>query len=183
VLRNKRWHNNKGERVNLNQFKMRKRTLVILSLFILCIAVQVKAIDKKHYYHALASGSEPLIDEVLLLLKKEKQSSATFAYQGAMLMKKAGFVKGVKGKVDTFKKGAALLEKEIQQNGNNTEYRFLRLTVQEHAPGILKYNKDIEEDKKVILNNYSKLDSTLKEVITNYAQDSKILSGAELTGK
>lgn len=162
---------------------MRKRTLIILSLLFLCIFTQARAIDKKNYYKVLASGSESLIDEMLQSLDKEKISSSTSAYQGALLMKKAGFVKGVKGKIDTFKKGAALLEKQIQQHASNLEYRFLRLTVQEHAPGILKYNKDIEEDKKLILSNYSKLDATLKEVISNYAQDSKVLSGAELKGK
>jgi hypothetical protein len=162
---------------------MGRRILLMTGLLFLSIFTYAKSIDKKHFYNALSSGSESLIDAMLKELEQEQTSSFISAYQGAMLMKKAGFVKGVKGKVDTFKKGAALLEKEIQKHSNNPEYRFLRLTVQEHAPGILKYNKDIEEDKKLILSNFSTLDATLKEVITHYAQDSKVISSTELSGK
>lgn len=137
-------------------------------------------IDKEVFYKALSSGQEDSIDRALARLQTEKSSPKVNAYKGALTMKKAGFVKGVGGKVKTFKKGAELLEDEIKSNPDNTEFRFLRLTVQEHAPGILKYNKEIDADKQAVVSGYDKLDADLKNVIADYAKDSKVLKGSDL---
>ena len=137
-------------------------------------------IDKEVFYKALSSGQEDSIDRALARLQTEKSSPKVNAYKGALTMKKAGFVKGVGGKVKTFKKGAELLEDEIKSNPDNTEFRFLRLTVQEHAPGILKYNKEIDADKQAVVSGYDKLDADLKTVIADYAKDSKVLKGSDL---
>lgn len=136
--------------------------------------------DRKAYYKALSGGEEAAIDSMLSKLETEKSSSKVNAYKGALIMKKAAFVKGVNGKVKNFKKGANLLENEIRNNPANTEFRFLRLTVQEHAPKILKYNKELDNDKEVIIKGYHKLDSDLKEVIAGYVKDSRILNQSDL---
>lgn len=95
-------------------------------------------------------------------------------------MKKAGFLKGVNNKVKTFKKGAGLLEGEIRIIRDNVEYRFLRLIIQEHAPKILKYNKNLEEDKKVVLTGYEKLDPDLQKIIKNYSASSGVIKKEDL---
>ncbi len=97
-------------------------------------------------------------------------------------MKKAGFEKGVKNKVKTFKQGAKGLEGEIDKNPSNVEYRFLRLTIQEHAPGILKYNKNLNDDKAAVVRGYEKLDVAFKSVVLAYAKNSKVLHESELKG-
>lgn len=158
-----------------------KRTVAFGLLFLLAAAFTAHAqIDKGVYYKALSSGEEASIDKVLAKLENEKSSSKVNAYKGALTMKKAGFVKGVGGKVKTFKRGASLLEDEIKSNPGNTEFRFLRLTVQEHAPGILKYNKEIDADKQAVVSGYDKLDADLKNVIADYAKDSKVLKESDL---
>lgn len=158
-----------------------KRIVAVCLVLLLSVAGQAHAqIDKEVYYKALASGQEESIDKVLAKLDAEKSSSKINAYKGALTMKKAEFVKGVGGKVKTFKKGATLLEEQIKSNPGNTEYRFLRLTVQEHAPGILKYNKEIDADKQAVVSGYDKLDEDLKNVIADYAKDSKVLKGSDL---
>lgn len=158
-----------------------KRTVAFGLLLLLVAAFTAQAqIDKGVYYKALSSGEEASIDKVLARLENEKSSSKVNAYKGALTMKKAGFVKGVGGKVKTFKKGAGLLEDEIKSNPGNTEFRFLRLTVQEHAPGILKYNKEIDADKQAVVSGYDKLDADLKNVIADYAKDSKVLKESDL---
>ena len=158
-----------------------KKSLILIFLCVISLtAFRFTQSDKQAFYKALSSGDEAAIDQKLADLGKEKQSPRINAYTGALTMKKAGFIKGVKGKVKTFKTGAQLLESEIKSNPGNTEYRFLRLTVQEHAPGVLKYNKQLEEDKQAIIAGYDKLDSDLKSVIVNYAKDSKVLSAADL---
>nr|WP_295930178.1 hypothetical protein [uncultured Dyadobacter sp.] len=158
-----------------------KRFLVVsvACLFTMVLTVHAQ-IDKLAYYKALSSGEEESIDKVLARLESEKVSPKVNAYKGALTMKKAGFVKGVGGKVKTFKKGAHLLEDEINSNPGNTEFRFLRLTVQEHAPGILKYNKEIDADKQAVVSGFDKLDADLKTVITDYARDSKVLKESDL---
>lgn len=158
-----------------------KRFLVVCMACLFTMVVTAHAqVDKLAYYKALSSGEEESIDRVLARLESEKASPKVNAYKGALTMKKAGFVKGVGGKVKTFKKGAHLLEDEIKGNPGNTEFRFLRLTVQEHAPGILKYNKEIDADKQAVVSGFEKLDADLKTVITDYARDSKVLKESDL---
>ncbi len=55
-------------------------------------------------------------------------------------------------KYQRFATGKNQLEAAISADPNNAELRFLRLTVQEHAPSFLGYNNALEEDKTAILN-------------------------------
>ena len=137
-------------------------------------------IDKAEYYKALSSGSEATIDLMIQKLEIDSETPMNRAYKGTLLMKKAGFIKVASGKVKLFKKGAGLLEDEIKNNTGNAEFRFLRLSVQEHAPGILKYNKNFDEDKAAVIEAYPKLDPTLKSVISTYAGSSKIIKLSDL---
>lgn len=134
-----------------------------------------KEVDRSEFYKAFSGKTEQELDEMISLLEKEKSTSATLAYQGALYMKKANFVKGVNNKIKTFKKGAHILEDEIAKNPSNAEFRFLRLAVQEHAPKILKYNKNISEDKKAIINGYKSFDPELKKIVKNYAAGSAVI--------
>ncbi len=159
---------------------MRRLFAVNLVFLIFFSGFKTQEIGRKVYYKALSGGEEAPIDKMLEKLENEKASSKVNAYKGALIMKKAGYEKGVGGKVKTFKKGAHLLEDEIKSNPSNTEFRFLRLTVQEHAPKILKYNKELDEDKQAVIAGYSKLDPDLKEVIADYVKDSEILKQSDL---
>jgi len=152
---------------------------VFILLFVFSTAVG-RDVEKTEFYKAFSSTSEVSIDAMLTKLGTETESSLTHAYQGALYMKKAEFVKGVGGKVKTFKKGAHLLENEIKKNPDNAEYRFLRLAIQEHAPKILHYDKNLDEDKTAVTNGFTKFNASLKSVVTNYAKDSKILKESSL---
>lgn len=155
------------------------RCIVVCLVFIFTGALVPETIasevGKTEFYKAFAGDSEEEMDRVLAKLQSSANGSKVRAYQGALLMKKSSFAKGVKAKVNTFKKGAKLLEKEIDGAPGNAEYRFLRLCIQEHAPGILGYNKDLSEDAKVVVEGYSKMDSELKKVVRDYASGSKEL--------
>jgi hypothetical protein len=159
---------------------MKRIAAFCMGFLLITVAAAEAQIDKAVYYKALASGEEQSIDRVLAKLEEQKASPKVNAYKGALTMKKAGFVKVLGGKVKTFKQGAHLLEEQIKNNPQNTEFRFLRLAVQEHAPGILKYNKELQEDKQAVVSGFDKLDAELKGVITDYARDSKVLKEADL---
>jgi hypothetical protein len=142
--------------------------------------MEVKALDRSAFYEALSGNSEQSIDNELKQRDRDKSSPLNNAFKGALLMKKAGFLKGAGSKVKMFKSGAVLLEEEIKKDPKNIEYRFIRLTIQENAPKILKYNKNLNEDKKLIIENYGKLAPDLKKVIKSYTSGSAILKMDEL---
>lgn len=128
------------------------------------------------FYKALYSDSLVTIESALKKLEQEKSSSKIKAYKGGLTMKKSDYQKAAAQKVALFKKGHQLLEGAIKDAPQNAEYRFIRLTIQEHAPKILKYNKNITEDKALIVKGYSKLSKTTQAYILDYAQQSAILN-------
>lgn len=147
---------------------------VVFFLLVFC-AFKIKSVDRLSFYKVFAGKSEAEIDKELKILQAENGSSLKNAFVGALKMKKASFIKGAGNKVKMFKSGALLLEEEIKGNPGNIEYRFIRLSIQENAPKVLKYNKNLNEDKKLILEGYHRLDPDLKKVIKNYAVGSDVL--------
>ena len=117
----------------------------------------------------MASSDTSFINQQLQILSKLPNHKA---FEGALLMKKSSFFKSPNQKLKCFKKGHALLENEIQAHAGNVEFRFLRFMIQEHAPQILKYNRNIQEDKKSIQTNYKSLNADLKKAIENYVRTS-----------
>lgn len=137
-------------------------------------------IDRQSYYDVLASEEITEINTMIGQLEKESQTTTIKAYRGALMAKKANFITKASEKLELFKAGVDLLEKAIAAAPQNTEYRFLRLSIQEHAPKILKYKDEIESDKEFIIANFSKTDSGLAAIIKDYTKKSDVLSLAEL---
>jgi hypothetical protein len=134
---------------------------------------------KDNFYAAMQGSSEDAVNKQLILLKTADIAEKG-AYEGALLMKKAGIVGGPKKKLDLFKEGKTKLEAVLSKDSSNTEYRFLRLMVQEHAPGILGYKGELQKDKLFIKNNFKKLQPVVQEAVTNYSKESKILKPGDL---
>jgi hypothetical protein len=98
------------------------------------------------------------------------------AFKGALLMKKAQYLKRNTDKLSLFKKGKLLLENAIAQNNVLlAEKRFLRLMIQEKTPAILNYKMNVNEDALYIQKNYHQLDSYTKTVVLKYANQSEAL--------
>jgi uncharacterized protein (DUF305 family) len=132
--------------------------------------------NRQGFYKAMASDKQNEVDGQLTLLKtanvpeKEKQ-----AYEGALTMKKAGIVKGPSKKLSLFKDGHKKLEEAIQKDSANAEFRFLRLMIQEHAPGILGYKKEIPKDSQYIRKSYKTLPQVVQQAVVDYSKNSKVL--------
>ena len=144
-------------------------------IFIVLFSAFIKNVGKTEFYNAFSGKTEDEIADMIAVLETETSSSLNLAYQGALYMKKADFVKGVNSKVKIFKKGAQMLEGEIKKKPTNAEYRFLRLAVQEHAPKILKYNKNLDEDKKMVTEAFKTLEPELKKIVKKYAASSAVI--------
>jgi hypothetical protein len=154
---------------------------VIFALFYLFsgVVVQGKPVgqdfDKPAFYSVLESGNVDNINAELTLLGassiQEKQ-----AYEGALLMKKAGLVTKPADKLKFFKAGRIKLETSLARDSTNGEYHFLRLIIQEHAPRIVKYSADLEKDSLTIHHTFSRLSPAVRQAIIDYSKKSKILS-------
>ncbi len=152
---------------------------VLNLLLIFCFgAVQVKAqqkdVEKNAFYKVIESGNAADLEDRINSIKKSSMPEKE-AYGGVLLMKKAGVTNKPKEKLNLFKAGRIKLEAAIAADKENTEYRFLRLILQEHAPKIVKYQNQIEEDSKMIRSNFKNLSPFLKDIIISYNKKSKVL--------
>jgi hypothetical protein len=137
------------------------------------------AFDRQAFYAVMSTGRIADVNRELELLKttevKEKQ-----AYEGALLMRKAGLMKIPAEKLHFFKLGYMKLEPAIAADKENVELHFLRLTIQEHAPHIVKYYHQIDEDKAAVIKGYKTLPSEVKDAVMEYSKTSKVLHPQDL---
>ncbi len=152
---------------------------LLMQAGICALVFQAQAQDRKEVYRLLQSDSLTEVNRMLDRLKEDTAPLAN-AFRGTLMMRKAHLLKIPGQKLNVFKNGARLLEKEIKDNPEQAEFRFLRLIIQENAPKILNYDEKKAEDREVILRAFGKLDQELKTEIRNYARKSKVLNAAEL---
>jgi hypothetical protein len=148
--------------------------LLLLLGFNLYATAHTANFDKASFYSAMASGDMNTINTQLNIIK----SSSIYekdAYEGALLMKKAGLVVKAKEKLSLFKAGRIKLETAIKNSKNNTEFYFLRLIIQEHAPRLVEYRSNIESDAASIRSNFKSLSPVIQQAINDYSKKSKVL--------
>ena len=154
---------------------------VLLSLLVFFNSVlfsQESRINRDDFYKAMSSDKIELINSQQEIAK----SAGVSAFEGALLMKKAGLVNKVNDKLSLFKTGHKLLDKAIENDGENAEFRFLRLMVQEHAPGILNYKSDIDSDSLLIKKRFNELRPEVKKAVIQYSKTSKVLKPSDFNG-
>ena len=96
------------------------------------------------------------------------------AYHGAGMMVMARYYFNPLTKWKSFSQGRALLESAIQSEPMDAELRYLRLSIQEHAPAFLGYHQSIEADKAFLNNNLGRMeDEELRNTIASYLQSGK----------
>ena len=122
----------------------------------------------------MESNDQALIDAQISELNLAS-SNFKNGFLGAMTMKKAGIGGNPFYKLYLFKKGHELLEDAIKADPDNIEFRFLRLMIQENAPGFLGYNDSEEKDSEYIRKAYKSLPENLKKTISDYNRTSKVL--------
>ncbi len=97
-------------------------------------------------------------------------------------MRKAGLLRRPKEKLSVFKSGAEKLEMALAKDSSNGEYHFLRLIIQENAPGVVHYNKAVEKDSAFVYRSYKSLSPVVQKAILAYCKHSKTLRAKELNG-
>ena len=154
--------------------KMFFNLLLLFSIITVQGNSQKTGFDRSAFYNAMASDNLQEINTQLAIISTSSINEKE-AYEGALLMKKAGLVTKAKEKLSLFKAGRLKLEASIKKNSNNTEFVFLRLIIQEHAPKMVKYNADIEKDSLQIRANYKSLSPVVQQAISDYSKKSKVL--------
>lgn len=147
---------------------------IVLGFLPVMAATPAPVIDRSAFYTAIASDNITVIDAQLAVLKTASGADKD-AFEGALLMKKAGLVAKTKEKMSLFKAGRGKLEIAIDKENNNAEYRFLRLLIQENAPKIVNYRSDVTDDIAVIKANYKALPASVQQAIADYSKKSKAL--------
>ena len=157
---------------------------LIVTVILLCITPSsyaqtgTTALNRTALYNALASNNISTIQKQLDIIGKSLQAEKE-AFEGVLMMKKAGLIKGASHKLKAFKEGREKLENMLDKYANNAEYRFLRLMIQEKAPKILGYDKQVEEDHKYVIEHFKSLPEAAQKAILNYSKSSKVLSPAD----
>ena len=125
---------------------------------------QPQKFDKAAFYAAMSSADLDQVNKELDIVTASSTPNKE-GYEGALLMRKAGLVKRPAEKLKFFKAGRIKFETALVNDKDNAEFRFLRFAIQEHAPKIVKYNKDLETDKQFILKEYKNLSSVVQQAI------------------
>lgn len=148
--------------------------LLLLLGFSLNAATQKAGFDKSAFYNAMAASDINSINNQLGIVKASSISEKE-AYEGALLMKKAGLVTKAQEKLSLFKQGRLKLEAAIKKDKENAEFSFLRLIIQEHAPKIAEYRNNINADVLSIRSGFKSLSPVVQQAITDYTKKSKVL--------
>ena len=130
--------------------------------------------DRQSYYKAMEADQLNLVNDQLTKLGSVSIPGKE-AFEGALTMKKAGLSTNPDRKLSLFKSGHKKLEAAIQTDSSNVEFRFLRLMIQEHAPGFLHYKGALYTDSEYIRRSYKTLSPELQQAIVDYSKKSKIL--------
>jgi hypothetical protein len=133
----------------------------------------IQKFDKAAFYDVMASGDISAINNELDVVKDRG------GYEGALLMRKAGLVKKPKDKLAFFKAGRIKLETALLADNENVEFHFLRLAIEEHAPKIVRYRKDINNDKALVIKKFKNLSPAVQHAILDYCKNSKVLHKEE----
>lgn len=161
---------------------MKRRAMIVSLGFLMLIStisvIAQEGFDRSKFYQAMQEDNVKNVDNQIALVEKSALAEK-HAFEGALQMKKAGLISGAGKKLNMFKEGAKKLEASIEKNAANTEYRFLRLMIQEHAPGILGYKDDLKKDSEYLRQNFQTLPEAAKKAVVSYSKNSKVLKSTD----
>jgi hypothetical protein len=130
--------------------------------------------DRLAFYQVFANGKLADINTELEVVKSAMVQEKE-AFEGSLLMKKAGLMAFPGDKLSFFKSGRKKLESSIQKDDSNAEFRFLRFVIQENAPGIVNYRENLQEDLDYIRKSFKSLPKVVQDAVSDYSKKSKLL--------
>lgn len=159
---------------------MKISVCLILLLNVIFIQAQNLDLDKIRSEYSKAVSDKKLCKSMISELEKKDVQPTELAYLGAFQAVLANHVLNPISKLSSFKKGKNNIEKAIRQNPNETEIRFIRLSIQYSIPKFLGYKSDIDTDKDFILKNFKNIENpNLKKLIRDFFEGSDLITKDE----
>jgi len=147
---------------------MKNFILFTTALFWGVVAVAQSSEIRNSYHAATQSEANAKIFYNLVKDVTKSEKAEMIAYKGAAKALLARYEPLSKRKAK-LKEGIAWVEDAVTKSPKNAEVRLIRLSIQENLPKFLKYNKNIEEDRKFIKAALPAIkDKGLVEMINGY---------------
>lgn len=129
-------------------------------------------VDKMRADYAVAVKDKKLCEANLKTLEAAANTATEKGYLAAYEILWAKHMGNPFSKLGQFKKGKKLLESVIIKYPDNIDLRFIRWSVQTHAPSFLNYSKDRLRDKQFLVQNLYKLPNPeARKIIYVYLKD------------
>ncbi|MDB4919286.1 hypothetical protein [Mucilaginibacter sp.] len=155
-------------------YKWKMLLVFLLTVGFIKISAAQEKFEKAAFYTVMDSGDLDAINNQIEIVQASSSNNKE-GYEGALLMRKADKMSTAGKKLKYFKAGRIKLETALLADSDNTEFHFLRLAIEEHAPKIVKYHNDIEKDKLIIRKNFKGLPKSVQHAIIDYCKKSKVL--------
>ncbi|WP_106794432.1 hypothetical protein [Aquimarina sp. Aq78] len=154
------------------------KILLIIVTFFFSIGDTVRIEDIRDAYKTCSESKEKTEQFYELTQKGLQNDGAIYqGYHGAALALKASFSWNLFSKISYFNKAKKMIDTAILSEPDNIELRMVRLSIQNNAPKIAGYYKNLEEDKDYIFDNIDKVDDKeLKLYIENFIAQSSVFS-------
>jgi len=155
---------------------------LILFLSVFCLNTQSLNFDAVRTAYKEAAQDKTKVEAFHKSMSRvtKKDNPVLIAYKGASIALLAKQATSIKDKKEGFIDGVSLLEYAIEKSPNNIEVRFVRLSIQENSPKLLKYKGNLEEDKQFLLAQFKNIKfSHLKNHIKDYISQSKVFTDEE----
>lgn len=126
--------------------------MALISLLLMLTAFNNAALHEARVNYNKAAHDKDVCKQMIDKLEKPSQNSAVhLAYLGGFQTIWANHVLNPIDKLKTFKQGKKNIEQAINKEPGNVEIRFIRLSIQKHAPIFLGYHNNIQEDRDFII--------------------------------
>ncbi|MBP0905264.1 hypothetical protein ACFSKN_11195 [Mariniflexile gromovii] len=153
-----------------------------LFMIVFFISVQTMDLDTVRQSYKEAAQDHSKIETFYNMVSKVTKSDIIelVAYKGAAIALKARGAATIKEKKEGFVNAVSLVEFAVEKDPSNIEIRFIRISIQENTPKLLKYKDAIEADKHFILNQFKTIKAgLLKNLIKDYISQSKVFTNEE----
>jgi len=149
--------------------------MTVVLYIALCLNISTFTdIDHLRINYLKAPEDKVLCSEMIDILNARQKSPVELAYLGAFQAISAKHEPNPFSKLASFREGKKNIERAIIKQPDNVEIRFIRLSIQKNAPGILGYKSDISEDETFLRANYMSIDSImLRRMVDQLINDKK----------
>lgn len=134
--------------------------LLISSIWTMAVLYRTDTLPSIRTDYAKTLADRELCAKMINELVEANSPSATNrAYLGGLQTIWANHLLSPINKLNTFRKGKKNIEQAITQDPDNAELRYIRLSVQLHAPAFLAYRAHIDEDIAFLRTNRQRIES------------------------